>query len=51
MKSHRKLLPSDPVFQKNVSLGKAKIMEKHPHLRVGKMDIQYADTLQEAIDQ
>jgi hypothetical protein len=31
-------------------LGKAKIMEKYPQLRLDEMDIQYFDDLQEAID-
>ena len=48
---HRKLLPDDQVFKKNVELGKAKIMEKYPRIRLEEMDIRYYDTLQEAIDQ
>lgn len=50
VKSHRKLLPNDQVFQKNVELGKAKIMEKYPRIRINEMDIRYYDTLQDAID-
>ncbi|MFP4089965.1 MAG: hypothetical protein ACLFUB_18715 [Cyclobacteriaceae bacterium] len=50
IKSHRKLLPNDQVFQKSVELGKARIMEKYPRIRVAEMDIQYFDDLQEAID-
>lgn len=50
MKVHRKLLPDDEVFRKSVELGKAKIMEKYPDIRLSEMDIQYFDNLQEAID-
>lgn len=50
VKTHRKLLPDDKVFKKNVELGKAKIMEKYPNIRLKEMDIRYFDTLQEAID-
>lgn len=51
IKTHRKLLPNDQVFQKSVELGKARIMEKYPRIRIAEMDIQYFDDLQEAIDQ
>lgn len=50
LKTHRKLLPDDKVFQKSVELGKAKIMEKYPRIRLDEMDIQYFDTLQDAVD-
>lgn len=48
--THRKLLPDDPVFNKSVELGKVKIREKYPNLRTGELDIQYYNTLQDAID-
>lgn len=51
MKTHRKLLPDDEVFKKSVELGKAKINEKYPELRLDEMDIRYFDDLQKAIDQ
>ncbi|MDF9800135.1 hypothetical protein OKW21_005398 [Catalinimonas alkaloidigena] len=51
MKTHRKLLPDDEVFKKSVELGKLKINEKYPGLRLSEMDIRYFDDLQEAIDQ
>jgi hypothetical protein len=50
IKTHRKLLPDDQVFHKNVELGKARIMEQYPRIRVAQMDIQYFDQLQDAID-
>jgi hypothetical protein len=50
IKAHRKLLPNDQVFKKSVELGKAKIMEKYPRIRLKEMDIRYYDSLQEAID-
>jgi len=48
--THRKLLPDDQIFKKSVELGIAKIKEKYPHIRLSEMDIQYFDTLQEAIE-
>ncbi|WKN32819.1 hypothetical protein PZB74_05605 [Porifericola rhodea] len=50
MHVHRKLLPEDKVFRKSVELGKAKIKEKYPQLKVNEMDIRYFEDMQEAID-
>ena len=51
VKTHRKLLPDDPTFRKSVEIGRMKIYEKYPNLHTGQMDIQYAERLEEAINQ
>ena len=50
IKSHRKLLPDDPTFRKSVEIGRAKIYEKHPDFPIDQLDIQYAESLDEAIN-
>ncbi len=49
--THRKLLPEDFTFRKSVKLGQMKIREKYPDLRINEMDIQYAETMDEALRQ
>ena len=51
MKTHRKLLPSDFAFRQSVKIGKMRIAEKYPDLRTNEMDIQYTESLEEAISQ
>ena len=51
VKTHRKLLPDDPTFRKSVEIGRKKIYEKHPDLHPGQMDIKYAESLEEAINE
>lgn len=51
LKTHRKILPNNTVFQESVRIGREKIDDENPNLRYHKMDIQYKNTLQEAIDQ
>lgn len=46
---HRKILPTDRIFQQSVKIGRAKIDRENPDKAYHKMDIQYADTLQAAI--
>jgi len=50
LEKHRKLLPEDRIFVESVKIGRDKILREHPELKVHQMDIQYCDTLQEAID-
>jgi hypothetical protein len=47
---HRKLLPDDEIFRQSVKIGREKIFRENPDLNLEKLDIQYCDTLQEAID-
>ena len=51
VKTHRKLLPDDVTFRKSVEIGRKRIREKYPDLHTEEMDIQYADTLEEAISE
>ncbi|MGB3778704.1 MAG: hypothetical protein WA960_10130 [Tunicatimonas sp.] len=51
MKTHRKLLPSDFAFRQSVKIGRMRISEKYPDLRTDEMDIQYAESLEEAVYQ
>ncbi len=50
LKTHRKILPDNKVFKQSVKIGREKIKEENPTLKFNDMDIQYKDTLQEAID-
>lgn len=49
VRTHRKLLPDDFAFRQSVKIGRAKIREKYPELRTDHMDIQYTESLEEAI--
>lgn len=49
MKTHRKLLPDDFAFRQSVKIGRMRISEKYTDLRTAEMDIQYAESLEEAI--
>jgi hypothetical protein len=50
LKTHRKILPDNKVFQQSVKIGREKIKEENPNLKFNDMDIQYKDTIQDAID-
>lgn len=49
MKTHRKLLPDDFAFRQSVKIGRMRIFEKYADLRTDEMDIQYTESLEEAI--
>lgn len=49
LKTHRKILPQDEVFRQSVKIGREKIKANHPHGKYQQMDIQYAETLEDAI--
>ena len=46
---HRKLLPNNHVFCESVKIGREKINKIHPAGKFHRMDIQYTNTLEEAI--
>lgn len=50
LKTHRKILPDNKVFQQSVKIGREKIKESYPKLKFNEMDIQYKDSIQDAID-
>lgn len=49
VKMHRKLLPSDFSFRQSVKIGRMRIDEKYDNLRTHEMDIQYVESIAEAI--
>jgi hypothetical protein len=49
LKTHRKILPQDDVFRQSVRIGREKIKSTFPTGKYNQMDIQYADTLEDAI--
>jgi len=49
LRQHRKILPKDPVFRECVKLGREKIYKLNPQKKFNMMDIQYANTIEEAI--
>ena len=50
LKTHRKILPDNKVFQQSVKIGREKIKEENPSLKFNQMDIQYKNDIQDAID-
>jgi hypothetical protein len=49
LKTHRKILPKDDVFRQSVRIGRDKINKAYPDRKFNQMDIQYAETIEEAI--
>ena len=46
---HRKILPNDEVFRQSVKIGRDKINKMYPDGKFHKMDIGYAETLEDAV--
>lgn len=46
---HRKILPQDEVFRQSVKIGREKIRNTYPNGKYTLMDIQYAESIDEAI--
>ncbi|MCU0391527.1 MAG: hypothetical protein MUE81_10445 [Thermoflexibacter sp.] len=49
VKTHRKILPEDNVFVQSVKLGRMKIEKDFPNGKYKELDIQYADSVEEAV--
>ena len=49
LKTHRKILPQDEVFRQSVKIGREKIKITHPNGKYTLMDIQYSESLEDAI--
>jgi hypothetical protein len=49
LKTHRKILPQDEVFRQSVRIGRDKINKTYPLKKFNQMDIQYAETVEEAL--
>ncbi len=50
LKTHRKILPNDEVFKQSVKIGREKIKSIFPNGKYTLMDIQYSDSIKEAIE-
>lgn len=49
MKTHRKILPGEKWFEKMVQIAKQQILETYPDNIIDQLDIQYCDSIEEAI--
>ena len=49
LKTHRKILPDNKVFQQSVKIGREKIKGEYPNHKFNEMDIQYKDNIESAI--
>ncbi|WP_051296225.1 hypothetical protein [Eisenibacter elegans] len=49
LKTYRKLLPNDKVFQMSVEIGRKRIADEHPTFKFEDYDIQYCNTIEEAL--
>jgi hypothetical protein len=50
LKTHRKLLPNDKIFVQSVKIGRRSIESKFPEGKYKEMDIQYFDSIEEAVE-
>jgi hypothetical protein len=50
LKTHRKILPDNNVFKMAVKAGREKLGEKYPNAKFHQMDIQYSQSLEEALE-
>jgi hypothetical protein len=48
--SYRKILPADTLFKKSVEIGRNKIAQEHPSFEWDKYDIQYCESIEEALE-
>jgi hypothetical protein len=49
LKTHRKILPTEKWFEKMVQIAKQQILENYPDNIIDQLDIQYCNTIEEAI--
>jgi hypothetical protein len=49
LKIHRKILPVDDIFRQSVRIGRDKINKAYPTKKFNLMDIQYFETVEEAV--
>jgi hypothetical protein len=49
LKTYRKILPNDIIFKKSVELGRQKIAKDNPHFNFNDFDIQYCESIDEAL--
>ncbi|HEY3430399.1 MAG TPA: hypothetical protein VGK39_06960 [Cyclobacteriaceae bacterium] len=48
--THRKILPPDEVFRQSVRIGREKINKAYPTKKFNQMDIQYAESIEDALN-
>lgn len=46
---YRKILPKDQLFRKSVEFGRAKIVRENPQFELSAFDIQYCESVEEAM--
>jgi hypothetical protein len=46
---YRKILPKDQLFRKSVEFGRAKIVRENPQFELNAFDIQYCESVEEAM--
>jgi len=49
LNTHVKILPKDEIFRYSVKIGRDKINKNYPEKKFNKMDIRYAESLEEAL--
>ena len=49
LRKHRKILPAEPWFRKSVMIAKDQIEHQYPDNVIDQLDIQYCNTVEEAI--
>jgi hypothetical protein len=49
LKTYRKILPPDKLFEESVKIGRERIIRENPGFDIGKFDIQYCKSIEEAI--
>lgn len=49
LKKHRKILPDDQLFRHSVAVGREKIFSQYPDAKFTQLDMQYAETIEEAL--
>ncbi|WP_226390513.1 hypothetical protein [Penaeicola halotolerans] len=50
VKTHRKILPDEPWFEKTVMIAKDQILKEFPDNIIGQLDIRYCNSIDEAIE-
>jgi hypothetical protein len=49
LRKHRKILPDDQLFRHSVEVGREKIYAQHPDAKFTQLDLQYAESIEEAL--
>lgn len=49
LRKHRKILPDDKLFRHSVQVGREKIFSQYPDAKFTQLDMQYAESIEEAL--